>query len=570
MKSYNLRNQPTKLYIFSILVMLSGCLQHTPKKPLPGLIADSAMVVSAHPLASHTGVMVMRKGGNAVDAAIATQFALAVVYPSAGNIGGGGFMVMRQHNGTSNTLDYRERAPAAASSTMFLNENGDVIAGASERGHLASGVPGTVAGLAEAHKKYGVLPWKDLVQPAIDLALKGFLLTHNEAENLNDIQEDLKEFNSITPGFLIREEWKAGDTIRYTDLGHTLERIRDNGMAGFYEGKTADNIVAEMKRGNGLITHEDLKAYRAVWRKPLQFNYKEYNVISMGPPSSGGVALAQLLRSVEPYPLSDWGHNTSRTVHLMVEAERRAYADRSVYLGDPDFYRVPLDKLISPLYSSERMKDFKTGKATPSKEIEAGTIVLNESQQTTHLSIVDRHGNAVAVTTTLNDGFGSRVVVAGSGFFLNDEMDDFSIKPGVPNMYGAIGGEANKIEPGKRMLSSMTPTIVEKNGKLFMVLGTPGGTTIITSVFQTILNVVEHKMTMQEAVSARRIHSQWLPDTVYVETGALLADDSISLVKMGHIMDRRGIGRVDAILVTADGKLEGGADPRGDDTAEGY
>jgi gamma-glutamyltranspeptidase/glutathione hydrolase len=255
----------------------------------------------------------------------------------------------------------------------------------------------------------------------------------------------------------------------------------------------------------------------------------------------------------------------------MVEAERRAYADRSVYLGDPDFYRVPVDNLISPLYASDRMKNFKTGKATPSNEIKAGSIVLNESQQTTHLSIVDRHGNAVAVTTTLNDGFGSRVVVAGSGFFLNDEMDDFSIKPGVPNMYGAIGGEANKIEPGKRMLSSMTPTIVEKNGKLFMVLGTPGGTTIITSVFQTILNVVEHKMTMQEAVSARRIHSQWLPDTVYVETGALLADDSVSLSRMGHKMDRRGgIGRVDAILVTPDGKLEGGADPRGDDTAEGY
>lgn len=560
-----------KLYIFSLFVILSGCVVRSPKKPIPGLIADSAMVVSAHPLASHTGVIVLRKGGNAVDAAVAVQLALAVVYPSAGNIGGGGFMVLRQADGTTNTLDYRERAPSAATSKMFLDKDGNVTPGASERGHLASGVPGTVAGLVEAHKKYGSLPWRDLVQPAIDLALNGFLLTHNEAENLNDIQDDLKAFNSVTPAFLIRDEWKAGDTVRYTDLGNTLQRIRDNGLAGFYEGKTAEDIVAEMKRGNGLITQEDLKSYRAVWRKPLKFEYKEYNVISMGPPSSGGVALAQLLRSVEPYPTSDWGHNTSKTVHLMVEAERRAYADRSVYLGDPDFFRVPVDHLVSPIYSSERMKDFKPGRATPSSEIKAGSVVYSESQQTTHLSIVDRHGNAVAVTTTLNDGFGSRVVVAGSGFFLNDEMDDFSIKPGVPNMYGAIGGEANKIEPGKRMLSSMTPTIVEKNGKLFMVLGTPGGTTIITSVFQTILNVVEHKMTMQEAVSARRIHSQWLPDTVYVETGALLVNDSLSLAKIGHAMERRrGIGRVDAILVTPDGKLEGGADPRGDDAAEGY
>lgn len=560
-----------KLYIFSLLVILAGCVASTPKKPIPGLIADSAMVVSAHPLASHTGALILRKGGNAVDAAVAVQFALAVVYPSAGNIGGGGFMVLRQADGTTNTLDYRERAPSSATSKMFLDENENVIPFVSERGHLAIGVPGTVAGLVEARKKYGSLPWKDLVQPAIDLALNGFVLTHREARNLNSIQEDLKEFNSITPEFLIRDEWKAGDTIRYIDLGHTLERIRDNGLAGFYEGKTADDIVAEMNRGNGLITYEDLKSYQAVWRKPLRFEYKEYNVISMGPPSSGGIALAQLLKSVEAYPISDWGHNTSRTVHLMVEAERRAYADRSVYLGDPDFFHVPVGSLVSPLYLSERMKDFKPGRTTPSSAIKAGSIVYNESQQTTHLSIVDRHGNAVAVTTTLNDGFGSRVVVAGSGFFLNDEMDDFSIKPGVPNMYGAIGGEANKIEPGKRMLSSMTPTIVEKNGRLFMVVGTPGGTTIITSVFQTILNVVEHKMTMQEAVSARRIHSQWLPDTVYVETGALLADDSISLTKMGHLMDRRhGIGRVDAILVMPEGKLEGGADPRGDDAAEGY
>jgi gamma-glutamyltranspeptidase/glutathione hydrolase len=560
-----------KPWFFFLFLIIVGCGHHAPKKPISGKITDSAMVVSAHPLASHVGVGILRKGGNAVDAAIATQFALAVVYPSAGNIGGGGFMVLRLKDGTATTLDYREQAPAAASDTMYLDENGDAIPALSERGHLAAGVPGTVAGLVEAHSKYGSMSWTELVQPAIDLALNGFVLTQKEADNLNEIQDDLKDLNSVLPGFLINELWKVGDSIRYTDLGHTLERIRDHGAAGFYEGKTADDIVAEMRRGNGIITHEDLRSYKVAWREPLFFSYKDYTVISMGPPSSGGVALAQLLKSVEGFPLTEWGHNTARSVHLLTEAERRAYADRSHYLGDPDFVEVPIESLLSPLYLSERMKNFNAEKATPSHEIKAGPIAFHESNETTHLSIVDSQGSAVAVTTTLNDSFGSRVVVAGSGFFLNDEMDDFSIKPGVPNMYGAIGGEANKIEPGKRMLSSMTPSIVTRNGKLFMVVGTPGGTTIITSVFQTILNVIEHKMTMQEAVEAKRIHSQWLPDSLFVEADALLTDDSISLSRMGHaIRTRDAIGRVDAILITPDGKLEGGADPRGDDTADGY
>ncbi len=564
----------TKRFIPLLLAIVTvACKSPLSKQAAVGLIADSAMVVSAHPLATEVGVKILKAGGNAVDAAVATQFALAVVYPPAGNLGGGGFMVLRKRDGTIASLDYREKAPGLATRDMYLDEQGEVRKGLSEKGHLSSGVPGSVAGMYESHAQYGSLPWKDLVQPAIDLALKGFPLTRRMARSLNNLQDTLRRYNTIMPEFLLREDWSEGDTIVWEDLGHTLELIRDQGAAGFYTGRTADNIVAEMKRGNVLISLEDLSQYRPAWRKPVTGSYKGIKVISMGPPSSGGIALLQLLNSVEKFPISSWGHNSIRTVHLMTEAQRRVYADRAAWLGDPDFFNVPHAELTSKEYSERRMLTFDTERATPSSDISEGQIVPAESHETTHLSVVDADGNAVAVTTTLNDSYGSAVVVAGSGFFLNDEMDDFSIKPGEPNMYGVIGGEANKVEPQKRMLSSMTPTILERDGKLFMVVGTPGGSTIITSVFQTIINVVDFNMGMQQAVNAKRIHSQWLPEVIFPEKGALKKSDSLTLVGMGHRFDndyQGGIGRVDAILVRPDGTLEGGADPRGEDAAMGW
>ena len=556
-------------YFFLLVLILAGCSQGPRPERTSGLVTSNAMVVSAHPLASEVGKDILKKGGNAIDASIAVQFALAVVYPSAGNLGGGGFMLARFADGFADALDYREKAPVAAYAEMYLGETGEPIAAKSLRGHLASGVPGTVAGLAEAHHKYGKLPWHELVQPAVDLAREGFLLTAREAEGLNNIQEDLKKYNSVLPDHLIKS-WKAGDSIRHSDLANTLERIRDAGRDGFYTGVIAGLLIEEMKRGGGIISKEDLANYSAVWRKPISTEYRGYKVISMPPPSSGGVLLFQMLHAVEPFQIDKWGFNSTQTTHLLIEAQRRAYADRAFWLGDPDFQEIPVSLLTSQDYVRKRMADYNEAKATPSSNIREGKLE-GESEETTHLSVVDAQGNAVAVTTTLNGGYGSRVVVAGAGFLMNNEMDDFSVKPGVPNLYGAIGGEANKIEPGKRMLSSMTPTILEKNGELSMVVGTPGGTTIITSVFQTILNVIDHGMTMQEAVSAPRFHSQWAPDLVFNEPGAFKKADSIKLVKMGHTFKARGkYGAVDAIRILKDGKLEGGADPRGDDKAAGY
>ena len=561
-----------RIFILLFPVFFFACQPAKQENKIVGLVADSAMVVSAQQFGSQVGVDIMKRGGNAVDAAIAVQFALSVVFPAAGNIGGGGFMVIRMKDGTTNTLDYREKAPALATTNMYLDAKGDVVNNLSLAGHLASGVPGSVDGMVEAHKKYGSLPWKDLVQPAIDLALNGFPLSEREANSLNELQKDLEKYNTIKPEFLMRAGWKSDDSIKWVDMGHTLERIRDQGRAGFYEGKTAEDIVAEMKRGKGLISLEDLRNYHAVWREPVVASYKNFKVISMPPPSSGGLCVVQLLKAVEPFPMADWGFNSQKSVHAMVEAERRVFADRSKFMGDPDFFTVPTAELIADKYMAERMASFNAEMATASTDVLPGIIPGYESEETTHFSIVDKEGNAVAVTTTLNLWFGSKVVVAGSGFFLNDEMDDFSSKPGVPNVFGVTGGTANKIEPNKRMLSAMSPTIVEKDNKLLLVVGSPGGSTIITSVFQVILNVIEHNMGMQEAVDARRVHSQWLPDQIIPEKGALAKADSLKLTQMGHkIVQRPNIGRVDAILVRGDGKLEGGADrTRGDDAARGY
>ncbi len=526
-------------------------------------------VVSAHPLASKVGLQILRQGGNAVDAAIATQLALAVVYPGAGNIGGGGFMVAHLANGKNITLDFREKAAGHASRDMYLDTNGNVQPGLSENGHLSAGVPGTVAGIFD-ELKYAKLPFKKLIQPAIDLAEKGFAVSESEARSLNYTQKDFKKYNTIMPVFVKAGGWKAGDTLYQKDLARTLMRIRDNGAKGFYEGETAKLIIDEMKRGKGIITLDDLKDYEAKEREPVSFVYKNnYTIITMPLPSSGGVLLPLMMNMVEDQPLSSYGYGTLQSVHLMTEVERLAYADRAKYLGDNDFYKVPISTLTSRDYAKERMKLYDPNKAGNSKDIQAGEIP-KESTQTTHFEVYDSEGNAVSITTTLNNSYGSKTVVAGAGFILNDEMDDFSIKPGVPNMYGAVGGDANAIAPGKRMLSSMTPTIVLKNNRPYIVVGTPGGTTITTSVFQTIVDVLEFGLNTQDAVNKPKFHHQWLPDQILMERD-FDANVKSQLQQMGYkISPTSQIGRTELIQIFSDGKIIAVGDKRGEDTAEGY
>ena len=532
---------------------------------------ENGAVVSAHPIATKIGVDILKKGGNAIDAAIAVKFALAVVYPNAGNLGGGGFMVYRSSKGEVASLDFREKAPFAAYKDMYLDKDGNPITDLSLYGRLAAGVPGSVAGMDEAFKKYGKLSWKELVQPAIELAEKGFAITPMQAREFNAYKARFIKFNPNGAAIIKDTPWKEGDIFVQKELAETLKRIAQEGRDGFYKGKTADYIVAEMKRGNGLITHKDLESYQAVWRKPIVGMYKGHKIISMPPPSSGGIALLALLQSIENYPLAKWGFQSDSTIRAMVEAERRVYADRATHLGDPDFYRVPVEHLTSASYNQKRMANVSLTKATDSETIKAGKFPGYESEETTHFSIVDKEGNAVSLTTTINGSYGSLVWVDGAGFLLNNEMDDFSVKPGSPNMYGLLGGKANSIESGKRMLSAMTPTIIEKDGKLKMVVGTPGGSTIITSVFQTILNVLEFNMTAQESVSAPRFHHQWKPDRIDVEAKAIDEKTRASLEKDGYKIHKRGnIGRVENIIVLPNGKYQTGADHRGDDTAMGY
>jgi gamma-glutamyltranspeptidase / glutathione hydrolase len=531
------------------------------------IVCKSGAVVSAHALASEVGANILKEGGNAVDAAIATQLALAVVYPGAGNIGGGGFMIIHLNGGKNIAIDFRETAPAAATRDMYLDANGNPQMHLSQDGHLSVGVPGSVAGIFAA-MKYAKLPFKKLIQPAISLAEDGFAISKAQAESFNETKNEFIKYNSSVPIFVKNFPWKAGDTLIQKDLANTLKRIKDNGAEGFYGGETAKLIVEEMKNGHGIITADDLKAYAAKTREPMVFNYKGNTIVTMPLPSSGGIILEQVLKMSSYYHLDRMKFETPQSVQLMAEAERRSFADRAKYLGDPDFVKVPVSTLVSDEYLKRRMSDYVPGKAGNSEDTREG--IIDEKEETTHFDVLDKEGNAVSVTTTLNGGYGSRTVVGGAGFLLNDEMDDFSVKPGVANMYGALGAEANAIAPGKRMLSSMTPTIVLKNDKPFIVTGTPGGTTIPTSVYQTIVDIIDFRMSPQDAVNKPKFHQQWLPDVIYVEHG--FNENVIEALKeMGYKISIRGaIGRTEVIMVKKDGSLIAVGDNRGDDAAAGF
>ena len=565
--------------LFSLLIITILCftsckkervleINHTAKR---GVISENAMVVSARQEASKIGADILKKGGNAFDAMMATELALAVTYPVAGNIGGGGFLVYRLADGTKGALDYREKAPLAAFKDMYLDEHRNVVKGKSTTGSLAIGIPGTIAGIFKAQEKFGKLDVETIIQPVIELAENGYIVTEKQARRFKSKDRIFQMVNGKE--ILYNKNVLAGTRIQNPALANTLKRIAKNGRNEFYSGETARILVDFLKSRGSIITLDDLNKYESKWRDPITFQYDDLVITSMSPPSSGGICLSQIMSMIEPFDLADYGHNQLKTIQVLAEAEKRAYADRSYYLGDPDFVQIPTETLMSQVYLEQRMKDFSFKKATPADSISHGSIVGYESDETTHYSIVDQFGNAIAVTTTLNAGFGSKVFVDELGIFLNNEMDDFSSKPGVPNYFGLIGAEANSIAAEKRMLSSMTPTIIEKDGELYMSVGTPGGSTIITSVLQTILNVHEFGLTMQEAVDAPRFHNQWLPDEIRMEPNAFDPSLIKQLEAKGYSINLTRspvIGKVDGVLILDDGRLEGGADSRGDDTAVGF
>ena len=561
--------------MFQILFLIIGLFvnQQLAQSQDP-IFAENGMVVSTSKQASEIGIRILKQGGNAIDAACAVGFALAVTSSSNGNIGGGGFMVTYLADGTVFTLDYREKAPAAAYRDMFLDDNGNVIKDMSLITRASSGVPGSVDGLLKAWSKYGSgnISLRELLYPSISLAERGFKLSVYEAQTLNTFKE-LFSNNEAAAKIFIRSDnrdWKSGDRLVQKDLGKTLKRIARYGRNGFYSGITADLIISEMDKGAGYITYEDLRQYESKFREPVAGTFNQYEIISMGPPSSGGTILIEMLNMLELFPLNDFIWNSSNYIHLLTEVQRRAYADRAEHLGDADFWNSPTNMLLKKSYAKNRIKDFSPKKASPSKQILPGDPYAFESSETTHYSIIDKYGNAVSVTTTINLAYGSGIVVDGAGFFLNNEMDDFSSKPGVPNSFGLVGNEANSIEPGKRPLSSMTPTIVLKNKKPFLILGSPGGSRIITSVLQALLNITIHNMSLKEAVSLPRVHSQWLPDAVYFEENSLNDDVKELLIDNGHtILPFSYIGNVNAILINENG-YTGYGDPRGENTAKGY
>ncbi|NMH28821.1 gamma-glutamyltransferase [Flavobacterium silvaticum] len=554
-----------KRFLFSLLL----CCQISFSQI--GFTARNAMVVSARIEASEIGSEIMRQGGNAFDAAIAVQLALAVAYPYAGNISGGGFMVYRMNDGTSGSLDFRETAPLKASRDMFLDKNGNVIPNLSLSSAKAVGVPGSVAGIFEMHKKFGSLPIEKLFAPAIALARKGIVVTGKQLKQITDHKKEIISLNGN--GTIYSGTFKIGDTIKYPELAQTLERIEKNGANEFYKGRSAKMLIRFIAEKGGILSAKDLRSYKAIWRKPIEFDYRNIHVISMGLPSSGGFCLNQMFKMIEPFDVSSLPHNSVDYITLLTEAEKRSYADRNYFLADPDFIKSPQNQLIDTTYLHHRLKSSDLENIIPSSQISHGDIPFSESDQTTHFSIVDPFGNAVSVTTTLNGAFGSKLYCAELGFFLNNEMDDFSIKAGTQNYFGLTGSKANAIEPGKRMLSSMTPTIVEKEGKLFMVLGSPGGSTIITSIFQNILNVAEFDMGMQQSVGQPRMHHQWLPDDILMEPDGFSGETIKQLKDKGYKINIQAapvIGKVDAILQLPNGTYEAGADPRGDDAAAGF